>query len=268
MERLTHFYKALLCHTLKGIVFEHLSFLKPMRILEVCRCRLSIRLYPFCPVIFILSFLINPTFALAETSLEFYGGYQTSPHSVVSGKYSQGSVEENSFVPFKFTAGWKGNSFSMPPYYGLRVTKWNMSRGWGLDFNHSKAYADSATLLKSGFNRLQFTDGLNNLTVHQQRKLKSISGNLIPYYGYGIGMIIPHVEVQSNINSPLTFEYQYGGPTVAINGGFKLPLKKNKFLFAEYKFTASWLDVGLNGGGSLSTRIFTNALNVGLGFEF
>ena len=45
-------------------------------------------------------------------------------------------------------------------------------------------------------------------------------------------------------------------------------LKKNKFLFAEYKFTASWLDVGLNGGGSLSTRIFTNALNLGLGFDF
>ena len=106
MERLTLLYKALLCHTLKGIVFEHLSFLKPRRILEVCRCRLSIRLYPFCPVIFILGFFINPTFALAETSLEFYGGYQTSPHSVVSGKYSQGSVEENSFVPFKFTAGW------------------------------------------------------------------------------------------------------------------------------------------------------------------
>ena len=76
------------------------------------------------------------------------------------------------------------------------------------------------------------------------------------------------MEVQPDKNSPITFEYQYGGPTVAINGGFKLPLKKNQFLFTEYKFTASWLDVKLNGGGSLGTRIFTNALNVGLGFEF
>ena len=268
MERLTPLSKTLLYYILKGTVFEYLSSLKPRRILEVCCCRLSIRLYPFYPVIFILGCFLNPTIALAETSVEFYGGYQTSPHSVVSGRYLQGSLEENFFVPFKFTAGWKGNSFSMPPYYGLRVTKWNMNRGWGLDFNHSKAYADADTLLKSGFNRLQFTDGLNNLTLHQQRKLKSNAGNLIPYYGYGIGMIIPHVEVQSDINSPLTFEYQYGGPTVAINGGLKLPLKKNKFLFAEYKFTSSWLDVRLNGGGSLNTRIFTNALNVGLGFEF
>jgi lipid A oxidase len=186
----------------------------------------------------------------------------------VSGSYLQGSTGQNSSEPFKFTAAWKGNSFSMPPYYGLRLTKWNMNKGWGLDFNHSKAYADSATLLNSGFDRLQFTDGLNNLTVHQQRKLEVVWAGLIPYYGYGVGIIVPHVEVQTSVDNPLTFKYQYGGPTVALNGGFKLPLKKNRFFFTEYKFTASWLDVKLNGGGVLSTRIFTNALNVGLGFDF
>ena len=119
---MTLLYKALLRHMLKGIVFEHLSFLKPRRILEVCWSKLSIRLYPFYPVILILGCFFNPTITSAETSLEFYGGYQTSPHSVVSGRYSQGSVEENSFVPFKFTAGWKGNSFSMPPYFKGNIT--------------------------------------------------------------------------------------------------------------------------------------------------
>ena len=268
MGRLTVLYRVLICLMLKKIVFKCFSLIKLVPFSRLRPSGLFVRSPAIYGVLFLLSSFLNPIIVRAEMSLEFYGGYQTSPHSVVSGNYSQGSVALNSIVPFKFTAGWKGNSFSMPPYYGLRVTNWDMNKGWGLDFNHSKAYADTATLLDSGFGRLQFTDGLNNLTIHQQRKLGLIGDNIIPYYGYGVGIIIPHVEVQTYLDGPLTFEYQYGGPTVAINGGFKLLLKKNRFLFTEYKFTASWLEVKLNGGGSLGTRIFTNALNVGLGFDF
>ena len=79
---------------------------------------------------------------------------------------------------------------------------------------------------------------------------------------------MPHVEFQAENSLHRTFGYQYGGPTLAFNSGFKVPMTENKFAFAEYKFTASWLNVDLNGGGTLQTRIFTNALNVGLGFEF
>ena len=76
--------------------------------------------------------------ASAEISLEIYGGYQSSPHSVVSGDYETNNFEEP-LKPFKFTAGWHGKSFSMPPYYGVRITNWSEQSGWGLDFTHSKA---------------------------------------------------------------------------------------------------------------------------------
>ncbi len=200
-------------------------------------------------------------------SLDLYGGYQTSPHSVINGKY-QATLEEEELVPFKVTAGWEGKSFSMPPYYGIRLTHWQSSTGWGLDFTHSKAYADAPTLGKTGFELLQFTDGLNNLTVHRQTKFDYKNEKFVAYYGYGVGIIVPHVEFQAKKELSRTFKYQYGGPTLALNGGLKLLVSDNKYVFTEYKFTASWLHVSLNGGGSLESRIFTNALNVGLGFEF
>ena len=205
--------------------------------------------------------------ANAEISIDIYGGYQTSPHSIVTGKY-QTSNEVNELQSFNFTAGWKGKSFSMPPYYGLRLTNWTLTNGWGLDFTHSKVYADRLTLTQNGFERLQFTDGLNNLTLHRQILFDKIKKEFLAYYGYGFGVIVPHVEFQVDSSLPRTFAYQYGGPTLALNGGIRVPINEGIYLFSEYKFTASWLDVRLNGGGSLKTRIFTNALNVGLGFNF
>ena len=209
----------------------------------------------------------NPRLAMANVSFEFYGGYQTSPHSVVEGEY-QANLGELGFRPFRITAGWKGKSFSMPPYYGLRFTKWNGQSGLGLDFTHTKAYADVATLEQTGFERLQFTDGLNNFTLHRQTKIDFRASQFSGYYGYGIGIIIPHVEFQAGSTLPKTYGYQYGGPTLALNTGLKVPLANNRYFFTEYKFTASWLNVNLNGGGSLETRIFTNALNVGMGIDF
>ncbi len=203
----------------------------------------------------------------AKTSLEVYGGYQTSPHSVLSGQYQSRNIE-GELLPFAVTAGWKGKSFSMPPYYGVRFTKWTSNSGWGLDFTHSKAYADQATLAKAGFRLLQFTDGLNNVTLHRQFMGSTLNNKYQSYYGYGVGIIVPHVEFQPSDSLQRTFEYQYGGPTIAFNSGFKLPIKRNRFVFAEYKFTASWLDVDLRGGGDLQTRIFTNALNIGFGLDF
>ena len=212
-------------------------------------------------------FLSQTSVVIAKMSIELYGGYQTSPHSVVMGNYRASSISDE-LVPFRFTAGWKGKSFSMPPYYGIRFTNWKSISGLGLDFTHSKAYADRITRTNAGFELLQFTDGLNNLTIHRQIELDIIQNRILTYYGYGAGVILPHVEFQADKTLTRTFEYQYGGPTIAFNSGFRVPIAEHKFFFAEYKFTASWLDVNLNGGGSLETRILTNALNVGLGFEF
>ena len=216
----------------------------------------------FCCFFFTMLFI---KVSFGSETIDVYGGYQTAPHSRVEGRYSDEETSENFF---NFTAGWKGKSFSFPPYYGLRYTKWKMNSGWGLDFNHTKLYADKETLAKNGIEILQFTDGLNNLTFHRQIKPNFVLFSGMPYWGYGVGITIPHVEFQRTSDSVKTYEYQYGGPTVAFNFGIKYRLLNQSSFFYEYKFTSSWLDANLNDGGFIKSRIFTNALNLGISFQF
>jgi len=167
--------------------------------------------------------------AQAQFQLSVYGGAQSLPQSDVSGNdLSVGGVGA-----FDFTAGWDGNSFETPPYYGLRGTWWRSEDfGYFLDFTHSKAYADEETLTTTGFEVLEFTDGINTLTVQR------------------------------------TFEYQYGGVVAQFQGGVEYELNEQWSIFGEYKMNYVDIDVDLDDGGSLNTNLITNSINIGAGFNF
>ena len=53
-----------------------------------------------------------------------------------------------------------------------------------------------------------------------------------------------------------------------VTAGAKYEINEKWSVFGEYQFTASQNKADLTGGGSMETRIFTNALNVGVGFSF
>lgn len=203
----------------------------------------------------------------AEAQLSFYTGWQTAPHSIVTGNDPAGAGA------FDFRAGWEGRSFEAPPHYGIRATRW-FNENWGVsvDFNHTKVYADGETLgaagSSGGFEVLEFTDGLNNLTVNAEYRWKNGSRRWTPFAGAGLGVAIPRVEVQTVAGAPLTHEYQLGGPSMMIHGGVEYELNDTWSVFGEYKFTYSQLNLDLNGGGSLETNILTNAINVGLSRSF
>jgi len=200
--------------------------------------------------------------AAAQFQLQFYGGAQSSPHSTVTGDDPTGAGD------FEFTAGWEGNSFEAPPYYGLRGTWWQSEDlGFSLDFTHSKAYADDETLDKSGFELLEFTDGINTLTLNAIKRFNT-SGQFRPYVGGGLGIALPNVEVQTSETADRTLEYQYGGVVAQVQGGVEYDLGNQWSVFGEYKMNYVDLDVDLDGGGSLSTEIITNAVNIGAGFSF
>ena len=93
-------------------------------------------------------------------------------------------------------------------------------------------------------------------------------GNATPYVGLGAGVAFPHVEVQSSPTSTETFGYQITGPNVAWIAGVSYALSDRWRLFGEYKGTYSWLDADLDGGGSLETQIWTNAVNFGVSLAF
>jgi len=201
-----------------------------------------------------------PTATLAETVVSIYGGLQSLPHSNVTGT-DQASTD------FAFTAGWEGKPFAMPPYYGIRVTKWiDDSWGYSLDFTHSKAYADDETLVTSGFSVLEFTDGINVLTVNALRRFQS-EHRWTPYVGFGVGISVPHVEITPTTGIE-TFEYQYGGLAAQFQLGVDYAINDKWSLFTEYKMNYVMLDVDMTGGGNLQTDLVVNAFNFGVSRSF
>lgn len=199
--------------------------------------------------------------ASAEQVISFYGGVQGATDSTVKGREPNGT-------PFNFDASWQGKSSSMPPYYGIRYTNWfDDNNAWSINFTHSKIYSDNDTRASSGFSVLEFTDGLNPLTVNWMHRFESRSG-FRPYIGLGAGIAIPHVEIQSPSMTTKTFEYQYGGPVLDLMGGVGYSINNQWSIFAEYSFHYVRLDVDMDGGGNLRSNIKTNALNIGLNYSF
>jgi lipid A oxidase len=209
----------------------------------------------------ILSLAVLATPAAAEDEIGFYLGVQESPHSTVTGNDpgGEGTVD--------FTAGWEGRSFEAPVYYGVRWTRWRSATfGWGAEFTHSKVYADDDTLAATDFTRLELTDGINILTVNAMRRWPGQWGDVTPYVGGGVGVAIPHVDVESSGGK--AFDYQFTGPAVRWTAGASYPLANSVSVFADYQGTYSMHTMDLGSGGTLETDLVTNAVNVGVSFSF
>jgi len=206
------------------------------------------------------SSIVAPSAEAMENEFSIYGGIQESPHSTVDFTDANGAST-------RFRAGWDGLSFEMPPYYGFRYTRWTNDRfGWGVEFSHEKVYADNATMAVSGFGALELTDGLNILTINAWRRWHNDSA-WTPYVGAGIGVAIPHVDAVTPLGNA-TYGYQYTGLAGRWAAGLSYEVNDSWSIFAEYGGTYSQNDIDLDGGGSMSTDIITNALNIGLTFSY
>lgn len=192
--------------------------------------------------------------AQAEVELSFYTGSQSSPHSTITDSVlGTGRVR------------WLGKSFESPPYYGLRATWWKSDKwGFGVEVNHAKVYAENKAAL--GYDTLEFTDGLNLITANVFRRFPN-AGRITPYVGGGLGIAVPHVEIQ-RAGESRTFEYQLTGPAAILVFGASYEINDKWSLFAEYKGSYSRNKAKVDAGGTLTTNIITNALNVGVSFSF
>ena len=179
---------------------------------------------------------------------------------------------------------WEGKPFRPPPYYGYRAICWLSDRyGVMLDFTHIKAIAiKNRPGQQSGFKdgdhvptqapvsatlkRLEFTHGYNLLTLNALRRTSMRGPNLIPYAGVGLGVAIPHVEVQraGKPQSTRTYEYQITGPALQLLGGIEWRLGRRLSLFVEYKLTCAMIRGDLVGGGKVTTNLCTHQVPVGI----
>ncbi len=206
-----------------------------------------------------ISLLVAPVSAPAEVELSFFGGVQSAQSSDIS-------IRDPLIGDDDFNQEWEGRSFEAPPYYGIRATSWQSPTfGFGLDFAHNKVYPTDDSL-PDGYEVLEFTDGLNTLTVNAYRRWNEAIGDVTPYVGGGIGVAMPHVEVTNGDSE--TFGYQLTGPAATWIAGASIPINERWSVFGEYKGTFSSNTADLDSGGTLETDIVTNALNVGVSFNF
>jgi lipid A oxidase len=202
--------------------------------------------------------------ALAEMQFSVYGGANWNFDSDVK-------LRDSAVGDADRSVSWDGESFELPPYWGIRGTYW-LSKGspWGfaIDFTHQKAAADIDFANDDKFDRLEFTDG-NNLLIFEvlYRFNPMMNGTLVPYVGAGVGVAIPHVEVTLE-DVDKTFEYQCCGPAAQILAGLEYKLDQTWSLFAEAKLSYSHIDADLEGGGSLETDLWSPAIAIGLTYRF
>ena len=93
-------------------------------------------------------------------------------------------------------------------------------------------------------------------------------GQMTPYVGGGVGVAVPHVELRDDASGSDTWGYQVTGPAATVLAGIEYPLGDRWAVFGEYKGTYSRNEADLDSGGTLEADIVTNALNVGVSFNF
>jgi hypothetical protein len=205
---------------------------------------------------------------------------------------------------------WDSRPWKSPIFYGVRALTWSGAAPVGamLDFTHTKAMArlddevtvegtrDGAPLpprarVRELFSELEFSHGHNMLTLNGLWRLPLASAVLRPYLGAGLGVSVPHTEIQRTPQSPETYEYQIAGPTVQGVAGVEIRLPRGLSLFLEYKFTYSaywapitgvksrWLPVDLSrqignwragrqpSEGTLSTNLVSQMVIGGVGYR-
>ncbi len=216
--------------------------------------------------------LAAATPAAAELELSFYLGTQTASDSDASGYLPDGTI-------FDRKVDWEGKSFENPYYYGGRAMWWtNSDLGFGIEGTHTKAYASAGDRAAIGVGRLEFTDGHNIITANVMKRYPGAfeGSRFTPYAGAGIGVAIPHVDIQVLGSGQRTHDYEMTGLALRGIAGMKYDLTEDWALFGEYQITWSDNDVTINADptvagqfdGKLRTELVTHAVNIGISYSF
>jgi len=200
--------------------------------------------------------------ARAETLIAGYGGI-THTHSSDVRFAKPGVTELNAHA-----VDWIGRPFKAPIYYGLRAMHWPAASRLGgmLDFTHAKAIsvreqrvrftgtrngrpADASATIGETFRHLEFSHGHNMLTLNGLLSLGRLAPRIRPYVGAGLGVSLPHTEVQFLDEPRRTYEYQVTGGVGQVLAGLELRLPHASVL-VEYKLTVApyWAPLSLRDG--------------------
>jgi len=215
----------------------------------------------------------EPTTGSPPTSEYMVAAYGGMPYTYAS------QVHVKKPGTHDFTAGpieWRGEPFIDPIYYGARVVRWfgEGRTGTMVDFTHSKAIAElenstefkgllngaeapQAAKLGDVFRRLEFSHGHNMLTLNGLMRLADLHPRLSPYVGLGVGINLPHSEIQMRADNKRTYEYQMTGPVLQGLVGLEFRVPRMSY-FIEYKFSFASYDAPLTGLDGTKIGLFAD----------
>jgi len=210
--------------------------------------------------------------AAAEMELSLYLGWQATDDSTGSGFLPGGA-------PFSRSIDWDADPFENPLYYGGRAMWWTpRDFGFGIEGTHTKALASAGDLAALGLTSMEFSDGHNIITANVMKRWPgALNGSrFTPYVGAGVGIAVPHVDIQVAGAPNRTFGFETTGPAVRGIAGVKYDLNDRWALFGEYQITWSDNEATIDPDitvpgqtpGELNTEITTHALNVGASYSF
>jgi hypothetical protein len=168
----------------------------------------------------------------------------------------------------------KTKAFTVPFYYGLRISRWDNDRAWEFEHIHQKIYIDD---LPSEVEHFDITDGYNLFYLNHAWNLEE--------YGVitrvGLGFVVAHPDitvrgVQTHETGggaiPMIWDtdsgYQWAGLTGQIAIEKEFQIVKNWYLSLEGKLTHSSADIDLEEDGSVEVPNSALHLLVGIKYNF
>ncbi len=207
--------------------------------------------------LFCIAYLF-PCYALATYSFEAAtGGAYNFPMPL--------NIYQKGYPNINMTAHYDTKPFSPPPYYLLRIGKWNDNKAWELEFIHHKLYLSNTT---DEVNNFTITNGYNLITLN---RAWLNTRNYIWRVGAGIVLAHPESKIRDQTFSETggIFNddgYFVAGPSLMASLGKRFYLSKSFFIELEGKVTASYADVKIANGNAEAPDVAIHA-NVGIGYD-
>lgn len=217
----------------------------------------------------------------SEVQVGLYGGGNGVWDADVFLKQPNGTDLTLKGVPFA------GQPYKFPPYYGLRATWWparSPSLGIMLDYVHAKAISRRHQVVEQSgtrdgnpvparepvsatFDKLEYSHGLNFLTINAVYRFRGWHQRLLPYFGAGVGIMVPHTELARRGISRDRWTYRYevsGLGAQALAGLEWRAMPQSRFHpFTEFKVGYARNYTDLIGGGSVANQLFAHQVAVG-----
>ena len=117
------------------------------------------------------------------------------------------------------------------------------------------------------FTKLEYSHGLNFLTLNAVFRFRGLHARFLPYFGAGVGIMIPHTELaRRGVQRPdWTYRYEISGTGYQAFGGIEWRAKpESRFHpFAEVKLGYARNFTELLEGGSVASNLIAYQIAVG-----